>query len=139
MAGPSFSVNAKTEAKTRVRVKAPQSRFEFVVDKPVAAGGTNQGPNPVEYLLGALAGCVGITANQAAEELDINLDGVAIQIAAVLDDAAANGEQPMPITIRVKAESDADADALRQWRSLVEKNCTIHHILERGARIAWEE
>lgn len=135
MSAPSFSVSARSESATRVRVKAPQSRFEFVVDKPLAAGGTNEGPNPLEYLLGSLAGCVGISGQQAAAKIGMTLQNLAIHITAEASTDPAkvlNG-----IAIRVKPESDADDATLEQWLALTEKLCVIHHLLEKGTPITF--
>ncbi|MFZ1668473.1 MAG: OsmC family peroxiredoxin, partial [Trichococcus flocculiformis] len=35
---------------------------EFFVDESERMGGDNKGPNPLEYLLGSLAGCTSIIA-----------------------------------------------------------------------------
>ena len=47
------------EAKTR-------NHF-LTIDEPVASGGDNNGPTPVEYLLTAVGGCVSITLRMYAE------------------------------------------------------------------------
>ncbi|MCG1037000.1 OsmC family protein [Polaribacter sargassicola] len=45
-----------------------QARDHFLtLDEPVAAGGDNNGPTPVEYLLTAVGGCVSMTLRMYAE------------------------------------------------------------------------
>ncbi len=39
----------------------------LVIDEPVASGGDDNGPTPVEYLLTAVGGCVSITLRMYAE------------------------------------------------------------------------
>ena len=50
----------KGESKTATKLEAKARSFSFVIDEPGALGGTNEAPNPVEYLLGSLAGCLNI-------------------------------------------------------------------------------
>jgi len=45
------------------KIIAKVGDFEIIVDEPSELGGTNEGPNPGEYLLIALAGCLSITGH----------------------------------------------------------------------------
>lgn len=45
--------------------------FSFVVDEPVAVGGTNSAPTPMEFIAGALNGCVSVVVEQVAKELQL--------------------------------------------------------------------
>src|SRR5690554_5700419 len=49
MAKLTFSINGKNANATRLDVKARS--FSVVVDEPADLGGTDAGPNPVEYVL----------------------------------------------------------------------------------------
>src|SRR5690554_7468827 len=40
---------------------------QVVIDEPKSLGGTDQGPNPVEYLLAALGGCISILVSMFAD------------------------------------------------------------------------
>lgn len=59
--------------------------FEFVSDEPVELGGTNEGPNPVEYVLGAFAACQEIVVKAYATVLDIDLKAVHVEVDGNLD------------------------------------------------------
>ena len=72
----------KSESKTATKFEAKARNFSFVIDEPGALGGTNEAPNPVEYLLGSLAGCLNIVLHLEAKEhntiiknLKIDIDG----------------------------------------------------------------
>ena len=56
-----FSIDATGDSATKTTVSARD--FTFVVDEPPALGGDDAGPNPVEYLLGALAGCLNVVGH----------------------------------------------------------------------------
>ncbi len=46
--------------------------FIMFVDEPLAQGGTNKSPTPSEYILVALASCIGITMKMYAERKQWN-------------------------------------------------------------------
>jgi uncharacterized OsmC-like protein len=95
--------------------------FSFTNGEPPVLLGNNEGANPVEYLLHALAGCVtttfvlhaaarGIRIDEMSTELegDIDLHGL-----LGLDDAVSPGYEQIRIRVRVKADcSDQELDDL---------------------------
>lgn len=95
--------------------------FEFTNGEPPVLLGNNEGANPVEFLLHALAGCVtttfvlhamarGITIKELSTELkgDIDLQGL-----LGLDDSVPAGYEQIDIKMKVKADcSDEQLDAL---------------------------
>ncbi len=95
--------------------------FEFTNGEPPVLLGKNEGANPVEFLLHALAGCVtttfilhamarGITVRELSTELkgDIDLQGI-----LGLDDSVPAGYERIGIRLRVKADcSDEELDDL---------------------------
>lgn len=52
----------------------------WVADSPVEDGGTNEGPNPEELLLGALGACAAITAKMYAQRKGWPLEDVIIAL-----------------------------------------------------------
>jgi uncharacterized OsmC-like protein len=95
--------------------------FEFTNGEPPVLLGNNEGANPVEFLLHALAGCVtttfilhamarGITIQDMSTELRGNID---LQGLLGLDDSVPAGYEQINIEMRVKADcSDAELDDL---------------------------
>ena len=124
-----FAVSATKESETKTVVEARD--FEFVVDEPAALGGTNDGPNPVEYLIGAWAGCLNVVVHTVAEERGIDLGGVEIEIQGDLDprkflgtaDDIRAGYQALEVVIHV--ESDADRETVAGLREAVEERCPV--------------
>lgn len=124
-----FAVSAQSKNETKAVVEARD--FEFVVDEPTSLGGTNDGPNPVEYLIGAWAGCLNVVVHTVSEERGITLDSVKIQINGDLDprkflgidDDVRAGYQEINATIAI--ESDADEEALEGFRKEVEERCPV--------------
>lgn len=64
--------NYLTEAKMR-------NHFA-VIDEPVASGGDDSGPTPVEYLLTAIGGCVSITLRMYAKRKGWDLGKITVNV-----------------------------------------------------------
>jgi uncharacterized OsmC-like protein len=93
------------------------SSFEFANGEPPVLLGNNEGANPVEFLLHALAGCVtttfvlhamarGIAIKELSTELAGDLD---LQGLLGLDDSVPAGYEQIRITMRVKADCSDEA------------------------------
>ncbi len=78
-----FSVKAKSENPTKTIVET--GGFKLVIDEPENLGGTNAGPNPVEYVLASLAGCMNVVGHLAAKEMGFELRGMEISLEGDLD------------------------------------------------------
>lgn len=106
--------------------------FEFTNGEPPVLLGNNEGANPVEFLLHALAGCVtttfvlhamarGIAISELSTELrgDIDLQGL-----LGLDDSVQAGYEQINIRMRVKADcSDEELDDLLSYAQLHSPVC----------------
>jgi uncharacterized OsmC-like protein len=124
-----FAVSAESESETKTVVEARD--FEFVVDEPTSLGGTNDGPNPVEYLIGAWAGCLNVVVHTVSEERGIDLDSVEVEIEGDLDPRKFLGVDEdvragyQEINVRIEVESDADEEALEALGAAVEERCPV--------------
>ncbi len=126
---PQFSITAtgNTETKTTVSVRD----FEFVVDEPAALGGTNEGPNPVEYLLGAWAGCINVVAQKVCDEHGVELAGLDIEVEGDLDPQKFLGMADEPragfqeIRVELAMETDTDDETLKTILEAVEARCPV--------------
>ncbi|WP_254768484.1 OsmC family protein [Salinilacihabitans rarus] len=129
-----FAVTATAESGTRTAVTT--RGFEFVVDEPDDLGGTNEGPNPVEYLLGAWAGCINVVAHTVADERDVDLHDVDVELEGELDPAAfmgmADDVRPgyQSIEVTVHVDADADEETLRELLAEVEDRCPVGDNIE---------
>lgn len=98
--------------------------FEFMNGEPPVLLGNNEGANPVEFLLHALAGCVtttfvlhatarGIHIRELSTELKGKLD---LQGLLALDDSVPVGYEQIDIRMTVKADcSDTELDDLLEF------------------------
>lgn len=124
-----FGVNAKSENDTKTVAEA--RGFKMIIDEPEGLGGTNEGANPVEYVLGALAGCLNVVAHIVAKEMGFSLKGLEIALEGDLDPAKFAGKQTeeragyQEIRVALKPDTDADAATLEKWLHVVEQRCPV--------------
>lgn len=98
--------------------------FEFTNGEPPVLLGDNEGANPVEFLLHALAGCVTTTTVLHASARGIEIESLSTRLVGDLDiqgllalDEVPAGYQGIRIEMDIKAKnaSDADLDDLLQF------------------------
>lgn len=129
MADISFSVKAHSENPTKTVVKARS--FQMIIDEPADLGGTNDGANPVEYLLAALSGCLNVMCHIVARELNINLRGLEIELAGRLNPDKLFGKETSDragykeIDVVINPDTDADRATLERWLEVVESRCPV--------------
>lgn len=122
-------VEAERDSPTKSTVQVRD--FELVVDEPQDMGGSNDGPNPLEYLLASQAGCLNVTASEVADDMGIDLDELEIEIGGQFDVAAFQTERPddrtgvQDIDVTLEAEADVDDETLRSWGDRVEERCPV--------------
>ena len=88
-------------------------KFTLTIDEPAQLGGTDQHPNPVEYLAAGLCGCLtaGIATNsqmfgnqlekiEVTVKMDNNLHGV-----LGLDDKISNGVSNIDYSVKIKGKN----------------------------------
>lgn len=106
-------------------------RFHFAADEPEALGGTDSAPNPVEYLLAALATCQEITYRLYADALGIPLESVSVSLEGDIDlrgfldvdDGVPPGFSAIRGTVTV--DSSADDETLAKLRRIVNRHCPV--------------
>lgn len=124
-----FCVRAQSENSTKTVVKA--RGFNFIVDEPDTLGGTNEGLSPVEYLLGAFAGCLNVVGHLIAKEMNFELKSLKIEMRGDINVdnllGVSDAERPgfRSIDVILKPECDADEETLEKWVKLVKSRCPV--------------
>ncbi|MDN5343390.1 OsmC family protein [Oceanotoga sp. DSM 15011] len=123
------NVSAKCENPTKLVVKA--RNFEIIVDEPSNLGGTDHGPNPVEYVQAALAGCLNVVGHVVAKEMGFELKGLEVQLDGFLNPAKFMGKSDeeragyQEINVKMIPDTDADEETLNKWLEQVEERCPV--------------
>lgn len=126
---PTFSVDAQGESATKTTVET--RGFELTIDEPEDMGGTDDGPNPLEYLIAAHAGCLNATAHEVADDMGIEVADLNIGIDGAFNPAKFQGESTddragyQDIDVTIEADTDADDDTVDEWIEGVEERCPV--------------
>jgi uncharacterized OsmC-like protein len=110
-----------------------------VTDSPPTLGGPNEAPNPVELLLGALAGCAAFVCERAAQEMGIPLTAVAVTAAGDFDPRGVCGEavdprfQSFKLKLALEGPDAAQRELLLQ---AFKTRCPVYATLARAAPVA---
>jgi uncharacterized OsmC-like protein len=137
----SFAISAESRTETHTVVEARE--FTFSVDEPTDLGGTNAGPNPVEYLLGALAGCLNVVGHTVAEEMGLEMRTIEVEIEGDLDPRKFLGQREEPragyqqVAVSLAVESPADDDQLETWLATVEERCPVSDNIANATPVAF--
>ncbi len=129
MADSTFSVVAHSESATKTIVKA--RNFSMIIDEPAELGGTDEGANPVEYVLAALSGCLNVMCHLVAQEMSIRLKGVKINLSGELNPDKLFGKKTddragyKSIRVEVDPDTDADKATLEKWLQTVVARCPV--------------
>jgi uncharacterized OsmC-like protein len=109
-------------------------------DEPVAAGGTDAGPDPYAFLLSALGACTSMTLRLYADRKGWALREVVVElgIGRVYAEDCAHCEDPRAmvdqITRRITLHGDLDA-AQRARLAEIAAKCPVHKTLVAGVRV----
>ena len=129
-----IAVSANSVSATKAEINA--RGFQFHIDEPQALGGTDSAANPVEYLLGAYAGCLNVMAHLIAKEQDIAIDNLSIDISGELDTDKLFGSSQdvragfQNIKVVFNPKTNASADKLASWLKAIDDRCPINDNLK---------
>ena len=114
-----------------MRSESKIRQFNVTVDEPPNLGGTDTGPNPVEFVLAALATCQEITYRAYATALGIPLESVSVTLEGSLDlrgffavkDGVRAGFNDLRGVVNLKS-SAPDAE-LAKLKDVVDAHCPV--------------
>lgn len=131
-AAASFAVTGQLVGTTEVLLRA--RGHVITVDEPASLGGADEGANPVEYALIALASCQAITYRFWAAKLDIELDGVDVVAEGDLDVRGFFGFDPSvrpgftSVRLKITPTGPESAERYQQLADAVDAHCPVHDI-----------
>lgn len=131
---PLVTMRAAGEAngvKTTVRIGEHEP---FIVDEPERLGGTNAGPNPLEYLLGALSSCTTIMIAYVAQDLNFEYEGVTFVTEGTLDPRGFQGMEGVrtyfeSVHVQIVLDTPESDDRIAALQKGVQARCPIHNLM----------
>src|SRR6056297_166209 len=105
-----FSVHAQSDTHSKTTVKA--RNFTLTIDEPPNLGGTDEGANPVEYILAALTGCLNVVGHMVAQEMGFKIKSLSFDVEGELNPAGFMGKDKnvRPGYQEIVATVNVDAD-----------------------------
>lgn len=111
-------------ASTPVTTRAEARTHEFVIDKPEASGGGDEGPMASEYLFGALGSCQITTAYKVAAKRNRTIHAVRVVVTGSIQDGLVEN-----IHLDIHVEGDGEPKDWETLFRLVERVCTVSRAL----------
>lgn len=124
-----FKIQAYSENPTKTIVKA--RGFKLILDEPESLGGTNEGANPVEFMLAAFSGCINVMGHVIAREMNFELRGIKIEMRGELNPDRIFGTSFKDragyknITVDISPDCDASPEVLNKWIEVIEERCPV--------------
>lgn len=139
-ANATFSVRSKLEEGFLSRIEARD--FKLLSDEPKKLGGSDLGPNPVEYVLGALAACQEIAIKAHAGQLGIELSSVRVEAEGDIDlrgffnisDEVRAGFNKVRYHTVIETK-ETDTQKLKQLKDLSQKHCPVLDIIQNPVEV----
>lgn len=127
-------------------IRGPEDGFKLVVDEPAVLGGTDDHPNPVEYLASALCGCLtaGIATNAALFGTDLENIEVQVEVnfdihgVLGLDRSKPNGPLDLHYKVKLKGKNGVTPEQLRKSKETLDKKSPIKNTIELPLRVTTE-
>jgi len=114
------------------------TEFTLQLDESVEDGGTNSGANPMQYFAAALAGCQNEQAQVVAEELEVKLSKINIDLEIDLDLAGfmgtsdhSNGSYKQ-VRMKTIVSGELTNDQVEELGKRVDARCPILALLRSG-------
>lgn len=108
----------------------------IIIDQPANAGGTDEGPTPIDVQLMALGGCIVSIGRLVAMQRRLNVRGFKVLLEGELDTDGLLGKPSdkrvglSAITARVKIDADLGREEQQKLLNEIEKRCPISDNLQ---------
>ena len=106
----------------------------LVIDHPVERGGTNEGPTPVETVLGGLVGCDAVITHAVAQILKFDYGEIDYACEAQIDvrgPAGVKGVRPYfeKVVVQKTIQTNEPEDRIEKLKKNVEQRCPVSNLI----------
>ncbi|WP_017380492.1 OsmC family protein [Paenisporosarcina sp. TG-14] len=106
----------------------------LIVDEPKSLGGTDEGPNPVEYVLAGLSSCTSVMIGIISKEKSFSYQGVDFVNDGTLDLQGLMGIKGISphfqnVNFDVIISTNEDLSRIEELKEEVEKRCPVYNLL----------
>jgi len=128
------TVRAEGEWKGNYRTDLDVRDFRFIISEPEKIGGRNEGPTPMEYVLGALNGCLSVVIELVANEHGFGLRDLHISSSGLVDQRGLFGTanvspQFQSVEVNINGVVSASGSQLTEFQHAVLKRCPVYNLI----------
>jgi uncharacterized OsmC-like protein len=128
------TVRAEGEWKGRYRTDLNIRDFRFIIAEPEKIGGKNEGPTPMEYVLGALNGCLSVVIELVAKERGFELRDLRVSSSGLVDQRGLFGTadvspQFQSVEVSINGVVSARRSKLTEFQHAVLKRCPVYNLI----------
>lgn len=107
----------------------------IVMDEPEQLGGTDEGANPMEYVLAALSGCTSVMISLIAQEKNFLFSGVDFENIGYIDLRGLQGVSGVSphfqkVRFEVVISTEESNERIAELKDEVEKRCPVYNLLK---------
>ena len=117
-------------------MKIKTTNHTVMVDEPESIGGSNQYPNPAQYLLSALASCTAITIKMYADNKKLNVGEINVDVK--IKEVISSGKTIKKIVKAVQFENPLEDDQIERLLTIGSK-CPISKLLEQPIEMEFQK
>jgi len=113
------------------KIETRSRQHVALVDQPIAGGGTDSGPTPLEYLFVSLAGCIVTIGHIIAKQRRLPVRNIEVHVEGELDTDVLMGKSTevragfSGIRIHVKIDADMTQSEKEQYLREIDARCPI--------------
>jgi len=117
-------------------VAITDTEFTIQIDEPVEDGGTNSGPNPMQYFAASLAGCQNEQAQVVAEELSVKPTKISIDLeidlnlSGFIGMAEHSNDSYKQVRMKTSVYGDLTEEQVQELGKRVDARCPILGLLK---------
>jgi uncharacterized OsmC-like protein len=136
------TVRADGEWKGNYRTDLDVRDFRFTIAEPEKIGGGNEGPTPMEYVLGALNGCLSVVIELVAKERGFMLRDLRVSSSGLVDQRGLFGTadvspQFQSVEVNISGLVSAPGSQVTELQQTVLKRCPVYNLIhDSKARVA---
>jgi len=124
-----LKLSGKIEKTFATEIKT--SSHSFIIDQPKAAGGNDEGPNPLEIFLSSIAGCICAIGQIIARQERLAVESIYVEVTGELDKDFLMGKTEegragfTKITSIVDIKGNLSDEQKKEFLEKIEKRCPI--------------
>ncbi len=106
----------------------------LVTDEPTSRGGTNEGPTPVETVMGGLCGCDAVITHLVAGLIDFEYGDIEYVCDAEIDPRGVHGVEGFrpyfeKVTLKKTIKTNEPVDRIEKLKKNVEQRCPVSNLI----------